>query len=657
MKKKICCSLILLLILEVFFFRHLFIYNTLIGDSGDGLLNNLIVEHWYNFYCGKAVLSDLPIFYPMHNTLSYTDMLLAFSFPYSILRVFGLNMLTSNEITLIAFHCFGVISLFYLLFIKMKISLTASFVGIILTFYSSAFYNKFIHTQFFALVLLPLLMIFLFNLKNEYSKTHVLSLKYCFSIVILLAVLLYTSWYVGFFTCLFALIYCIVFLVQNHKNILVIANEIKKNYRNILISIVCEILLLIPFARAYLPTKELTGTWNWDTVSYMLPRWFDFFNVSGHNLVWGRLYSSQFFYNRPYAHELFLGFGFLTFALLVLAFLYYIKNRQKDVFYSTTGLVILISFLLLLKIHGFSLWYIIYKFIPGASSVRAASRYMFFLSFPAGLIIAKYWNDYLAIKLKHILPIALLIVPIFLFIENINVFGYDKAYNKAEFNNFINNASMPINNLPMYIINTSQNDSVSPDVSQLKAWMIANKYRLKTINGYSGKFPIAWNFFDIYDKHYKEHINEWMFLNDIHDVQEYDSGTNTWSIRDIQPITGPVFTEGWYAQEYWGRWSSAKRSVIIMQNCAKNTLLLELHTFATPHNVTLYVDNIEVAKLLVTEKATFTCKLPEAAVTNKKVKITLITDGILKSPNEIGQSADYRKLGIGISKILLTNGD
>jgi hypothetical protein len=60
---------------------------------------------------------------------------------------------------------------------------------------------------------------------------------------------------------------------------------------------------------------------------------------------------------------------------------------------------------------------------------------------------------------------------------------------------------------------------------------------------------------------------------------------------------------------------------------------------------------------LVTEKATFTCKLPEAAVTNKKVKITLITDGILKSPNEIGQSADYRKLGIGISKILLTNGD
>jgi len=657
MKKNSLFLIFIIIGLEAFFFRHLFIYNTLIGDSSDGLLNNLIVEHWYDFYCGRTTLMDLPIFYPIHNTFSYSDMLMAFSLPYSILRSVGLNMFISNEITLILFHFLGALSLFYLAHKKMKLSLTASFICLFVTFYSSAFYNKICHTQFFALGLLPLLMIFIFNIKDEYLRKQVIAKRYCFLTLLLLALLLYTSWYIGFFTCLFALIYFIVYAVIHNDSFYCTIYEVRKHYKVVLLMVLCEVLLLIPFAKAYLPTKALTGTWEWQVMLPMLPQWFDFFNVSGNNVFYGKIFGLPYFYGRPAVVELYLGFGFFTFFMFILSSVYYVKFRKINRYTSTICIAVWISLLLILKIDNMSLWYIVYKFIPGGSAVRAVSRYMFFLSFPAGLVIARYWDDFFKSGIKKHLNIAVLLIPILLFAENINTLGYDKNYNTPYLLSFINGTSTPGTNLPMYIVDTSKNKNVPPYGYQLKAWMIANKYRLDTVNGYASKFPKRWECFPANDEKYEDHINDWMILNNISFLQEYDIATNKWNVRGVQQVKGILFVDGWHQQENWGCWTAEQSSVVIVNKPSydDNDLIMELQTSTSPHNVTVSADNIIIARFLVAERETFICKLPDALKNKKDITITLFTGEELKSPKELGQSEDSRKLGIGISKIALKN--
>mgnify|MGYP001077928721 CR=1 FL=1 len=116
-------SLLVIVLLEYKFFANVMFNGVLIGDEGDARLNNLLVEHWFRAFGGKEKFSIVNIFYPITNTLAYTDMLLALAIPYSILRLFGMNMFLANKIVLIGFHIFGSYSLFYLLKKKFKLGI------------------------------------------------------------------------------------------------------------------------------------------------------------------------------------------------------------------------------------------------------------------------------------------------------------------------------------------------------------------------------------------------------------------------------------------------------------------------------------------------------------------------------------------------------
>lgn len=67
---------------------------------------------------------------------------------------------------------------------------------------------------------------------------------------------------------------------------------------------------------------------------------------------------------------------------------------------------------------------------------------------------------------------------------------------------------------------------------QMQAYEIANKYHIKTINGYSGQFPEGWGHWDklynIYGEDYENYVDEWCILHGIDRIWSYDIGTNQW---------------------------------------------------------------------------------------------------------------------------------
>lgn len=64
----------------------------------------------------------------------------------------------------------------------------------------------------------------------------------------------------------------------------------------------------------------------------------------------------------------------------------------------------------------------------------------------------------------------------------------------------------------------------------LLAWEIADKFNLKTVNGYSGQFPEGWpinNF--IYDNNSLFILYNWIDLYDLSNVYVYDVNLNLWT--------------------------------------------------------------------------------------------------------------------------------
>lgn len=289
-------TILFVLLLEAFFFRGVLAADKLFGDSGDGRLNNLLVEHWFKFFSGKEPLNDLLIYYPVSNTLSYSDMLLGFALPYSILRFFGVGMLIANKFSIIFIHAVGSFSLLYLLHNKLKLNTAISFIGVAICAYGNSVFIKSVHTQMFAFSLVPLLIIFIYSYFEKLNKNRGKRMIYAIFTIVLFELLLYTGFYISWFFVLFTLILVMVYsalLIRRKINIIeLIIKYTIKHVWELVFYIVLISLLVVPFLLMYIPTSRLFGSRSWSEVSSYLPRFIDFVNVSKYNLLYGELFET-----------------------------------------------------------------------------------------------------------------------------------------------------------------------------------------------------------------------------------------------------------------------------------------------------------------------------------------------------------------------------
>ena len=113
---------IILLLLQVFFWRNILFNDGMLGDQGDGRFTALITEHWWQFLCGKESFSSIPIFYPNTTSLGYSDLHLGFGVVHSLLRLFGVSAYPAFKWSVIIMHLTGLITMYVLLHITYKIS-------------------------------------------------------------------------------------------------------------------------------------------------------------------------------------------------------------------------------------------------------------------------------------------------------------------------------------------------------------------------------------------------------------------------------------------------------------------------------------------------------------------------------------------------------
>ena len=504
------------------------------GDDGDAFLNILAADSWSDVFRGEMPIRQNRIFYPFEYGRGSTDL----SLPLCLLAapwqyVFGINIFHSALIVYGLLLFAGVFGMFYLLRNVLHLNFIPALGGALLTIFCNACYSKLIHTQFFFAYLLPLPAICVIRYcQNWQTNNKKKRVVYGMTATLTFAVIAYSNYYTAFFFALGAGIYFLIYSIMLIK---------KDKFKELLIPArTWELLLLAgwgallfaPFIYIYMPLVASGNTHNWTAAQGLNPVITDIINIGPQNLLWGKLYASAFPPIHKYVYEHYYGLPPITLTAGVICLWYFIKKRKNiNPAYTVLAAAIFVMYLVSLKfMHKVSLWYFIWKFIPGGSAIRATGRIYVFLMFP--FMIFLWWMiDKLTRDLPSAKRIAIsLIVLVLLVADNYNTTEL-YAWSSSKITARMNDIPKPPEDMQcFYIIDSGDSISKSNSwcSSGLLAWQMARHFKTFTINGYSGVTPADLTTLDPFAPDYRQIIHKWIRKHNLKNVYSYDVTCRKW---------------------------------------------------------------------------------------------------------------------------------
>ena len=461
-------------------------------------------------------------------------------------------MFIAYKYTALFVHLLGTIFMFFLLYKKLKLKITWGLFGTIGFSFSTALAVNMGHTQLVAISMLPILLIFIIkffeNLKNKKR------IKYAFFSMTWYMLLLYNSWYIAFFTILFFLSFSIVYLIgeliQKRNPFMQIYNFIKHIWIESVAYILYISILSIPFFRVYIPASHRYYEYN----TYDIPDILSLVIIDERNWLLGNFIKAMKLTNKAN-----MGLSIVLLLTFIVFSIIFIFKKEKKMYNNILYYIIItviFSIVYTMKITSkeFSLWYFIYKLVPGANAIRVVSRYFLYLSFPIAIITSIIGNilfEKKKFKSSYIKGIILSFLLILLWISNITNKGIYSEWNSTEAKSFLFSVSEPPKKCESFYIIADERQNLDPPEYNLHAFEIANNYKIKTINGYSGNHPDNWEgVMSPLNKEYEISVYVWATLNKLKNVCKYDMKDNEWSLVQtnkflkFQAYNDKLFNEG-----------------------------------------------------------------------------------------------------------------
>jgi hypothetical protein len=536
--------------LEAVFFRDMiFCPDALIGTDGDGRLVNLILEHWYRVFTFKAESPGaVPYFAPLKSTLGFTDTFFVYSIPYTLLRLAGLDWMSAAQLCWPIVHITGGIALSVLLKRCFGLPVYAVFIALVIGNYSNAYYLATVHPQMFSLSFIPLIAIFIFELLANFNNKRK-RITYTAVTIAAFAILAFSTFYMAFFFAFFLIIAFWAFFVRkasgavrrdgNYRPKLRAACAVthaflRQNIKELLFYAVFCVVCLLPFLLTYIPAMKEQAKVSMGML-LTTPQYFTLFNVSPANILWGfpHVESAQ-------GTEAVTGLPFITLVLAILGTAFYITHKKqihslpiRILFYSSISLCVIL--LLITRFNNnFTFWFFINRFFPGASVLRALSRFYLFFSFPLSLIISCFLASKLnGIANRYLKYFAAFTLCLFIFVEHQNAADIAR-WKKPEQRAFINSIPPPPQDCRYFALVDKRHSRTHENAfeaffkpANLDAFTIATLFNLKTINGYSGFDPKNWTQ-PFYDDEGMRELAVWVKQHNLQNVYIYEASENIW---------------------------------------------------------------------------------------------------------------------------------
>ncbi len=480
------------------------------SDVGDTMFNNYLLEHSFrtvfdNNY--KASSWSPAFFYPQQEALVYADNLWGAAPIYWLARIFS-SPETSFQLWLIVITILNFLS-FYLLARRLRAESWVAGVGAFLFAFclprSAQLGHQQILIQFFSVLALWSLVSFI-----EIKK-----FKYFILFLVFVYLQVLAGIYLGWFLFLALAVMALVALSYYwDKKIFLLFFSIK--------AIIGWFFLFLSLAATFYPyylIKQDIGPWSYVGVKSMTPRLTSYFSVDSGSIFYdlypASMKTAAAALPMPHEHRLFLGFFFIAWIGLSLVAFIIIKRKQrffnsaKKGIYDWPPLIIVSagSFLLISAISlyipliDFSFWRYIYEFVPGAGAIRAVSRiwtasYLFLFL----LVVILVSEVYRRTELKAF-KVILIIIGLLVCLEQINLSpsSFDKLAEKRIRQQLAQEITSLTsdNEISSFYVRWPEEEKANFYDYQLKAMWTGMELGLPTINGYSGRTPIGYKYFEL----------------------------------------------------------------------------------------------------------------------------------------------------------------
>ncbi len=527
-------------------------FNLLTGDRFDGLIQNSILEHWYNVLRGESHWNAVGYFYPYANTLGYNDGYFIYGLIHSFFRVLHLDLFLAADLVNITFKIIGFYSFYILCRNRHYLGLPPfiALAGSVIFTLGNSLIVQAGHAQLFSVTLSPLLALLIYryvNLLLTGNRTKA-SILYGSLSGLLLSAWLITTYYMAWFFILFTILMvmsCLVITLVGklrHKE-----SRFNAPFRKIeiIIPAIVTIIALVPFLRVYLPAAKNTGMHTFDDVFTYTPHLANLLDPGSENFLFGRL--SEYIFSTWYPSldrggEMLVGFPPFILIVSIFAAIYFWKKSTftvESVLIRSLIAAIVISIVVMVRIGEHSLWKIVWNIIPGAKGLRVTARYALFLTFPLAMLVTYYLSKLSTQKSK----LLIFFLGCLLMAEQINLHK-NSFLNRQDQLDFINHVSAPPAACTSFYVSgqrpaefgiQNKNAIINIYPHNVDAMLLAEVFALRTINGFSTFNPPDWDFMRDPEETYLKRIASYVNKHQIqHGMCELDLFTSRW-----RPVGAP----------------------------------------------------------------------------------------------------------------------
>jgi hypothetical protein len=476
------------------------------GDLGDARFINYLLEHGYHWLKGDvSSFWNAEFLYPFKNTIAMSDNMLGTMPIYAAFRFFGCCPETSYQlwwISICALNYWFAYIIFNKWFHRSDIAIVLAWIFSFTTFNI----GQLNYMQMIIRFMVPVVFYAAYRMMEKPSVKYLA--LYCLGIVVQFYCVMYTGFYLFYFSLFFLLSYYLI--SKKWKDLLFYFNK-----KNLFISLgifgltlVAMLILMVP----YLKMSKVVGMLGYGSVKANIPYLSDYFFPHMSSITWKFLIDPA----RPnvadwWLHWLFPGM-IPTLALFISPFLLlYNKYHKIQTPLIIKSLIVTAAIIALLHIqikNGISLYVLLFE-LPGMRSIRVLIRFMNVELF---LLLSITGYFLLKIKNKKIIFLFLLLA----FADNF--FEADKMAkeSKAE---LIQRKEFIINELQKanyqnYKVVALIDTSVETYVSNLDMMLAAQALNAKTANGYSSYCP-QHDLFDFTKLNKEEGLYNWLSINNI----------------------------------------------------------------------------------------------------------------------------------------------
>lgn len=568
------------------------------GDRLDGRLILGLIEHWKMVFEGDAVWHSPVFFYPQEGTLGYSDAYFLYGIPFAILRWIGLDEFAALLGLQIFLATLGYWGMALLLWKPLRFHpAAAAFAGAAFLWYSPlqvSVLNS--HLQSLAVWLLPWLVWCLVKSGKAWQAGRRIFIFWIALFATVYALLAFTAFYTAwFFLFLLGLVLALALCLALWRHgWFVLWSELRRRTPLLIGGTICASmaggLAMTPFLRLYLPTLDANGPQPFAQAS--LPVLSDFWNTGPDSLFWGWLsVACGRAYAPPIPHEIRMGLPVLTLLAFLLWTVHLWRHRASFPSWAvllTTG--IFLAWLLLWRVHAWTLWRLVYAFVPGAEALRVFFRFNVVLGAVVLPLLALGLSSLLK-RLPGATAWGVAFLSMVAFLADHWQLKAPGVLDRRQENTLLTRWENIRSDTPFYFGGPFPSD-MHPIAIHMDAFRLAQRWRVPTINGYSGYWPQGFPMAAVQLSNYEARLAGWLLQKGwdgpVLRLGWQDGSRQLLMISDLlQPYrwgesidVGQGFAyaaEGWSAEEPgWGRWTAQPEASILVPIAQKPSQLTQL---------------------------------------------------------------------------------